>query len=541
MSGLYIKYSKIYDMYWQSHDQLTKLMDSVDEFKESLNRILYCNYFTGKTSDSLKAYLKDVHIPCVNAIKATAQTMLDLMAMYKAGYYQIDNSTNFALCEESIIDAQAKLRKNCEDAFDTRDLLRNTLADISDLWYTNEPCFDEIEYFHHKANTKITDLLTNMNEHEKGHAYAIDQNAQTLITTFQNAVYMILYMSGFDKNTYIPFSAANLKVFDELDSLTETQNNTHENIKELYDKISEHEAELKEKAEDREFKGILSQIFGASSIVLGAVTIAATGGAATPLVLFLEVSSFGVSTAFTVSEMMESSDDIYYGKMGDIDSEAHNPIKEDVFNNNEVAYEATKSFVSIIGGTANGIRGAGSEVTAGVVAREATKSALSEATGFVGGTALEKATVAITGKESLGVPANFFGSLIASKSVEKCFDANFSGDSSTVKDDIPYLDTLDIEDRVRIQGDANSSMTVDVFPYNVLNIDGEGSPYAVLGGTDPDLSSYKLKSDISEGTTDWSWSSGDPVTFSFPNSNFLSDFEPSWHTSPSFIGPMPAT
>lgn len=71
--------------------------------------------FTGETGDAVKSYLTDVHITMLSSIRVTAQNLLDNMTLYKAGYYDIDNSTNFKLSEEAIRAFRTKLSTNYSD------------------------------------------------------------------------------------------------------------------------------------------------------------------------------------------------------------------------------------------------------------------------------------------------------------------------------------------------------------------------------------------------------------------------------------------
>ena len=94
---------------------------------------------------------------------------------------------------------------------------------------------------------------------------------------------------------------------------------------------------LRDAAEARETQGIWKTVGGAALVVTGALCIAATGGAATPVV----AAGWGIgggTIAFGVADSIEGAQDIYYGSMGDIDSTAINQLKDVIFQGNEDAY-----------------------------------------------------------------------------------------------------------------------------------------------------------------------------------------------------------
>ena len=95
---------------------------------------------------------------------------------------------------------------------------------------------------------------------------------------------------------------------------------------EVYVQIWDNEVSLKEKAEAREEQGVWEMIGGGILAITGVVCIVCTGGAATPIVVAGWVAGGG-TVAFGMADMIEGSDDIYYGSIGDINSTSTNDIK----------------------------------------------------------------------------------------------------------------------------------------------------------------------------------------------------------------------
>ena len=80
-----------------------------------------------------------------------------------------------------------------------------------------------------------------------------------------------------------------------------------------------------EQAKIRQDQGLWECVAGVTTVVLGGAAIILSGGAAIPIVL-------GVATiAFGSSDIIEGTQDVYYGSVGDISSKSFNPVRDTLF------------------------------------------------------------------------------------------------------------------------------------------------------------------------------------------------------------------
>ena len=131
----------------------------------------------------------------------------------------------------------------------------------------------------------------------------------------------------------------------------------------------DHEEERRSLLEDeaakkREEEGILNAVLAVGTIVIGAVAIVATWGAATPLVVTACVAG-GSAIAYGASNLVEAGQDIYYGSIGDPYTVAFNPIRDTVFCGNQEVYD-------LWGGVATDV--AGMLIPIGIASKAATSS-----------------------------------------------------------------------------------------------------------------------------------------------------------------------
>lgn len=77
--------------------------------------------------------MEDAHITMLSSLKVTAQTLLDNMILYKVGYYDIDDSTNFKLSEAAIRAFREKLRTDYSDTETYIGKIQSAVSWISDI------------------------------------------------------------------------------------------------------------------------------------------------------------------------------------------------------------------------------------------------------------------------------------------------------------------------------------------------------------------------------------------------------------------------
>lgn len=429
MSTLYIEYSKIYSIYWQFQDKLKTLIDKVDEFKEYLSQTMNNSFFAGKSSEALKEYFNEVHIPFVEAAKATAQTMIDLISLYKAGYYEIDQGTNFVLDEQEISATISKLADCYSEANDLKLRIRNALMDIADIKCVDAPSFSDIETQHFETATTLSTLLNNMSTHESEHSSSIDSNCEVLVGALASSLQIILSMAGFDKNTYLPNNVTGENLFLELQQMTALQNEVHAELKENIDAIEDFENELKTAAEDQmnsAFWSIAGDILVIAvdvGVIIGSgILEVGSFGSLTP-VMVGTCASAGTSITFKISDIHENCQAIKYGSVGDIDTETYNFIRDSkLINGNETVYNVLDFGASVATGGFNSLSEAGT-LNAATVARAFGESAVSEVAGNFAGDVTGAVVGKYTNNQTLINASSFLAGTAAGYGVSKHFES----------------------------------------------------------------------------------------------------------------------
>ena len=412
MEGFQINYTDLSDLFWEYKRKIENLIENIDNCIERINMFTENAVFTGKTGDAVKSYLGEAHITILSGIKVTAQTLLDNMAAYKAGYRVIDSSTNFKLDEEAIQEFRKKLASNYEDTDEYTDKIRSVLSEVSDISDVGMPDSNGVFDIHEQMDSDLIKLVSNVNSYERENVVRLENSVELLLENLQSCLSKIglsqCAIESYETGSFITGKDAGalntgIKIFGDL----------HEKNKEAYDEIYETEQKIKDEAEKRKTQGIWRTVGGAVLIATGAACIVLTGGAATPIVADVAVAVGSGTAVFGAADAIEGTQDIYYGSTGDIDSTAVNGIKDDLFQGNEDAYYLTENAFAF---AASAMIPIGQASTAGNLTFKSTATIVAkEGISMGAGAGAQKITTDVTGNDTAGMVAGMVVSGVTAK------------------------------------------------------------------------------------------------------------------------------
>ena len=415
MNGFVIKYNDIYNLLWEYKDKLEGLIKNIETCENSISGFIGSQAFQGEAATSIKNYLSDIHMTMLSGFKVAAQNLLDNMALYKAGYYEIDESTNFVLPQEVIQDFRERLRNNCMDTAECTKEVTGIVSGIRDISSVNQPDTNNVYDVYDRMERELMKLLDDIQSHEDQTVSRIENSTEVLINNLQTCINKI-GTEWTDINHYEVGSFYRDTDASRMSQVSDAVNSNHENYRETYDGIWNHEQELKDAAEERKTQGVWKTIGGAMMVVSGVVCIALTGGAAAPVVA-------AGCMAFGFSDAAEGLQDIYYGDIGDIDSTAVNLIRDNVFQGNEKAYYFTEN---IFGFAASAINPLSKAATAGnLTFKGGTMIVAREALSMAAGEAASQITMDMTGNRTLSMAAGMLGSGVTAHGLSKFDEKSF--------------------------------------------------------------------------------------------------------------------
>ena len=278
MEGFQINYTDIYDLFWEYKTNLENLMNKIDTCENCINFFIKNAVFTGETGDAVKSYLTDVHITMLSSIRVIAQNLLDNMTLYKAGYYDIDNSTNFKLSEEAIRAFRTKLSTNYSDTESYTGKIQGAVSGISDISGVGTPSTNGVLELHEQLDQELLNLITEVQSHESSTVTALENSVELLLSSLNTCIAKIglntAAIASYESNSFYTD-----KDVYALANISELFYQQHEDNKDVYDAICEAEQNLKDAAEERETQGVWKTVAGVVLVGVGVACIIATAGA----------------------------------------------------------------------------------------------------------------------------------------------------------------------------------------------------------------------------------------------------------------------
>ena len=412
MEGFQINYTDIYDLFWEYKTNLENLMNKIDTCENCINFFIKNAVFTGETGDAVKSYLTDVHITMLSSIRVTAQNLLDNMTLYKAGYYDIDNSTNFKLSKEAIRAFRTKLSTNYSDTESYTGKIQGAVSGISDISGVGTPSTNGVLELHEQLDQELLNLITEVQSHESSTVTALENSVELLLSSLNTCIAKIglntAAIASYESNSFYTD-----KDVYALANISELFYQQHEDNKDVYDAICEAEQNLKDAAEERETQGVWKTVAGVVLVGVGVACIIATAGAASPIVAAVGVAMGTGMTIYGVADSAEGAQDIYYGSIGDIDSTAVNDLKYAVFQENEEAYYLTESVFAF---AASAMIPIGQAASAGnLTFRSGATIVAKEGIATAAGAGAQKYTTDLTGNQTAGMLAGMAASMATAK------------------------------------------------------------------------------------------------------------------------------
>ena len=404
MSGFVIKYIDIYNLLWEYKEKLETLIEDIGYCENSINDFITSTAFQGEAAASIKNYMNEVHITLLSSFKVTAQNILDNLILYKAGYYEIDSSTNFVLPEEEIKAFRTKLNGNALDTEEYADKVNRKLGEVSDIYQVSHPDTNGVFKIHQQIDQELLNFLTDIETQEQTTVTALEQSAELLISGLKNCVSKI---GSIDITTYESNSFYQDAEVYALASLSQNCYQNHETYKGIYDEIWNNEQGLRDAADARETQGIWKTVGGVFLVVGGTVCIVASGGAATPIVA-AGWTAGGGTIAFGVADSIEGAQDIYYGSIGDIDSTSINYLKSVVFQGNEDAYYLTENVFAFASSAFIPISQAAR--VGNLTFRSGVTTVAKEGIAMMAGAGASDVTMRVTGSQTASVVAGMIAS-----------------------------------------------------------------------------------------------------------------------------------
>jgi len=403
MSDNYIiKYSSKDQFYVMVVQRLGEWFTQLEDVEKRISVISNMESFQGATAESVKSYLNEVHNILLVSVR---QTILDFqykVSFFSNGYYDIEPNIYANISSETLRALKSKADTEKEYLFDQYSAIQTSINEISDLTQLNNPSQENILGALSDTASQADTLDKNISEYESAKKEEASGQLADLITSLYSAINTYYLMQGQITGYKSGDYSAKTEILDLYNKVSSSMEYTetnqeavieaNENIQEVF---AQQQKDYEEACETRKDEGTANMIVGALAVVGGVTAIVLTAGAATPVVVVAAVSGT-CATAYGVSNIAEGAQDFYYGSIGDLSTEAWNPIRDTVFCGNQALYDTWGALSLTVAGLCVPVNSAVNSVAGAsgkVIAKEVTKTVVKESvTGFVIGETSEHVT-----------------------------------------------------------------------------------------------------------------------------------------------------
>ena len=489
--------------------QVNTWAESLDAVSSGISAVVQSSDMTGKGAENIKSYLQSVHLSIMQSLAMILQSHSSYLLKYKSDYQtNIDTSLHAVIQSDELFDIRKNLGTKRTSMWTVNTNIKNALTSVNDIIYTNLRSKDDMEEMYQKISTDLLNLESDISTLENTHLNNDFSATEEMIETLKTFIKEQLQNTKEYLVEYTPEKLANSKTYAALyianTALAEQLEQRADELELAYEHESNRAKLLEEEAaQKREEEGWWNAVLAVGTIVIGTVAIVCTAGAATPIVVTAAIAG-GSTIAYGTSNLIEASQDIYYGSIGDAHTVAFNPIRDTIFMGNQEAYDLWGGISTTVAGlivpvgqtyTAAKAVGQTGKTLIGTVGKSAVKEVAQDALVGAASSKAGSLVMNLTGDANLSRLAGLGTGILSGSKTGKALNSIDNAVSSSVKtlnqiDDV--ADTAQMLDQVPKRPSwRQSELDVqkeypDYEPQKSFK-DGVEVPYGTKGSTRPEL------------------------------------------------------
>lgn len=286
--------------------------------------------FAGSAADASRAYWEEVHVPILIAVDAAACELFTRYAEYLSALDGIDPSREARFGFDALSTAERDFGPLSSDASERSVSLAGVLGGIGDLVELSAP-----------SEADLVDNLFDLADSPRAHREAVQavedfysRSAASLDPLIAELVQAIGFAGSIGTfEAYAPGSAQGQAWLEGLAGAVAVSGaysaGRFESAFGSYANALER-VRVRRQLEERKDHGTAEMLLGGTAVLIGGVAIFVSGGAAAPFVAPMMM--------FGSAQYVEGMQDTWYGKHGNLESAAWNPIRDTIFFGNQDVY-----------------------------------------------------------------------------------------------------------------------------------------------------------------------------------------------------------
>lgn len=271
----------------QSGNWLSRL-NSLNEAVESLSA---SENIKGEGADNIKQYLAAVHGTIAGLLANLISLHSGNFLLYKQDYHQnIDTDLHANIKESELNAIKRDLEAKRQSAININGEAQYALQQVRDIFCYTFRDVSSVDAAHQTVLTHLNDVNEKIKQLEQNHLASDFTNTEELIASLKQFIAELStasrnYKSGFSQQT-LASSSGFRRMYDSYLAVEQELNEKADSIDTAIENENQRAADLQKEYEERQKKAqVINWIVTGVCIIGSIAAIAATGGAATPLVV----------------------------------------------------------------------------------------------------------------------------------------------------------------------------------------------------------------------------------------------------------------
>lgn len=286
-----VNYDALDGLYNGINTQTSNWLQRLEALQSVVETLAESGNISGKGADNIKQYISSVHGTIIGLLANVLSLHSANCLLYKQDYQQnVDTDLHAIIHETELSDIKTRIDSSRTSAISINDQVENALAQVRDIFYCSYKDVSSVDAAHKSVSEFLTDLSKEITALESKHASLDFQNTEQMISTLKS---FISEQHGKGRSYKQSFSSEDLanssafrQVYESYVSVNDELENKSEAIETAIENENQRAAALQEEYEERQRKATIINWVVTGVCVIGSIAaIAATGGAATPLVV----------------------------------------------------------------------------------------------------------------------------------------------------------------------------------------------------------------------------------------------------------------
>ena len=289
--GYKVEYDTLDGLYNGLSAQANQWLERFQLLQTAVEVLSGSKSISGTGADSIRSYFENVHGTIIGLLASLVSLHSANCLLYKQDYQQnIDQDLHAIIHETELNQIKRSIQNNKTLALTVNGEVQYALEQVRDIFYFAYRDASDVEVAHKTIEDFLDDLDTEIRNLERRHSTADFTNSAQMIMALKAFISEQAGKGRTYKETFAPADLANSSAFQQVYgayiSIQDELDNKTDAIETAIENENQRIADLQAEYEERQKKATIINWVGTGVCIRGSIAaIAATGGAATPLVV----------------------------------------------------------------------------------------------------------------------------------------------------------------------------------------------------------------------------------------------------------------